>query len=380
MLTTGLMSEDSVVKVRALPFHSDTTASMLAFDDIIGRMANAKRSVSLPHSSTHSSSSSFWTFLVEHTSPQHFLIGMGLAGMAAAWLKASTLGFLGPYALWLGNGFMSLAILVSLCVSILYGFRLVQSFDAARSDWNSPLLSNFFPGLSIVVMLAGKWLASAATFQIGEAVWLFGALFHIALALAVMRHWIVQPGSLDHITPALFIPIVGLIVAPLSGAPFGYSALSHFTFWVALVFWLLLFGLVLNRLLFHTPLPQQALPSLFILMAPPALGYIAGCTLFGHETPFVHGLLDVALFVALLLATMAARFFRVPFNMGAWSYTFPSAALANAVLTNVAFDPHAHWLVVTTGYLLLGIATAILLVVITKTVVNWWPSTISDQL
>lgn len=33
MLTTGLMSEDSSLKVRTPTFHSDATASMLVFDD-----------------------------------------------------------------------------------------------------------------------------------------------------------------------------------------------------------------------------------------------------------------------------------------------------------------------------------------------------------
>ena len=257
---------------------------------------------------------------------------------------------------------------------------MIRSFKAVQADWHSPILPNFFPGLSIVIMLVGNWLASAVAFKVGEAVWLCGVIFHIGLALAIMRHWIVRPGSLEHITPALFIPIVGLIIAPLSGAPFDFSALSHFTFWVALVFWFLLFGLVLNRLLFHAPLPEQALPSLFILMAPPALGYIAGCTLFGHATPFVQGLLDIAIFVALLLITMATKFFRVPFSMGAWAYTFPSAALANAVLTNLAFDASPHWAGVSAGYLLLGSATAILLFVSTKTLLGWWQSGFAERL
>lgn len=297
---------------------------------------------------------------------------MGLAGIAATWLTLARLVLGNPIILWVGNGFMSLAIVSSLCVCALYAHRIIRSINAARKDWHSPILPNFFPGLSIVIMLAGNWLASMGAFQLGEAVWLFGTFFHIGLALAIMRHWIMRPGSLEHITPALFIPIVGLIIAPLSGAPFEYSALSHFTFWVALVFWFLLFGLVLNRLLFHTPLPEQSLPSLFILMAPPALGYIAGCTLFGHGTPFVHGLLDIAIFVALLLSTMAVRFLRVPFNMGAWAYTFPSSALANAVLTNLTFDASPHWAGVSVEYILLGIATIILLVVSTKTLMAWW--------
>lgn len=296
---------------------------------------------------------------------------MGCAGLGGAWLTAASLGMGASYASWLGNSFMGMAIAASLCVSLLYAHRLLTSFETARADWASPLLSNFFPGLSIVIMLVGNWLASVATLHTGEVVWLCGTLLHIGLALAVMRHWIVQPGSLEHITPALFIPIVGLIIAPLSGEPFGYNALSHFAFWVALVFWLLLFGLVLNRLLFHTPLPQQALPSLFILMAPPALGYIAGHALFGHGMVFVNGLLDIALFIALLLVTMTVQFFRVPFNISAWSYTFPSAALANAVLTSVALSPAPHWGAVMGGYLLLGIATAILLLVAARTCLGW---------
>lgn len=305
---------------------------------------------------------------------------MGLAGIAATWLTLARLGLDVPIALWVGNGFMGLAIVSSLCVCALYAHRIIRSIDAVRADWHSPILPNFFPGLSIVIMLSGNWLASIGAFQIGETVWLFGTIFHIGLALTIMRHWIMRPGSLEHITPALFIPIVGLIIAPLSGEPFAFSALSHFTFWVALVFWFLLFGLVLNRLLFHTPLPEQSLPSLFILMAPPALGYIAGCTLFGHGTPFVHGLLDIALFVALLLSTMAVRFFRVSFNMGAWAYTFPSAALANAVLTSLTFEASPHWAGVSAGYILLGIATVILLFVSTKTLMGWWRSVAVNRL
>jgi len=50
-------------------------------------------------------------------------------------------------------------------------------------------------------------------------------------------------------------------------------------FAVGFILWCVLFTVIMNRIIFHNPLPQKLLPTLFILIAPPAIGFISYTTL-----------------------------------------------------------------------------------------------------
>jgi len=107
---------------------------------------------------------------------------------------------------------------------------------------------------------------------------------------------------------------------------------SWFFFSVGLVFWVVLFAVVMYRLFFHAPLALRLTPTLFILLAPPSVGFIAYTNLTGGLDAFARVLYYTALFLAMLLATNALRFFKVPFFVSAWAYSFPLAALTIATL------------------------------------------------
>jgi len=95
---------------------------------------------------------------------------------------------------------------------------------------------------------------------------------------------------------------------------------------------------MLNRILFHGQLPRQFIPTLFILIAPPALAALQGS--FGLVA---QGFFYAALFQGLLIATMACTFINLPFHLSWWAFTFtfPSAALASAAITRHALAPDA---------------------------------------
>jgi tellurite resistance protein len=39
--------------------------------------------------------------------------------------------------------------------------------------------------------------------------------------------------------------------------------------------WAVMFTIIMNRIVFHNPLPQKLMPTLFILIAPPAVALIS---------------------------------------------------------------------------------------------------------
>lgn len=123
---------------------------------------------------------------------------------------------------------------------------------------------------------------------------------------------------------------------------------------------------ILYRLFFHEPLPQRLTPTLFILLAPPSVGFLAYLALTDSLDAFARILYFTALFLALLLASNALRFFRVPFFISAWAYSFPLAALTLATLemgVRSGLGFHTGM-----GVLLLVLLSAVVAILIIKTV------------
>jgi len=150
-----------------------------------------------------------------------------------------------------------------------------------------------------------------------------------------------------HINPAWFIPAVGNVVAPLAGVPLGHAELSWFFFAVGISFWVILLVIVFNRILFHDPLPPMLLPTLFILIAPPAVGFLSYIRLMGGELDaFARILYYLALFFTLLMVIELPRFLRLPFFLSWWAYSFPSAAVTTAtfVMAEKVGGAFFHWL------------------------------------
>ncbi|WOF73009.1 SLAC1 anion channel family protein [Parvibaculaceae bacterium PLY_AMNH_Bact1] len=262
------------------------------------------------------------------TSPAYFGVGMGLGGLASAWVQAAS--FL-PAADGISHILFALTLSVSGLVSLLYTTKLVLHFRLVVEDFCDTNIANFFPGFTISLLLLASWLHGLG-FAVSTPLWTFAAILHVVLAISVLRIWIVHNVEITIANPSMFVPIAGLFVVPATLPDDGSSTIAMFCFAVALLFWLALLPVVLNRILFHGQLPQQFLPTLFILIAPPALAATSTAVLSGAFTPLADGFLFAGLFVALLLASMARQFLSLTFQMSWWAFTFPSAALAGAAL------------------------------------------------
>ncbi len=252
---------------------------------------------------------------------------MGLAGLTIAWQRAERL-FGVNVSTWL----LALTIGVFLVLAGFYAAKWLRHPQAVAKEFQHPVRLNFFPTLSIsLLLLSVAFLPHSTTLSL--YLWVGGASLHLLFTLVVMSIWIHHTKfEITHINPAWFIPVVGNIIVPIAGTAHGFVEISWFFFSIGLVFWLVLLTLVFYRVIFHAPLPQRLVPTLFILIAPPAVGFISYAELTASLDPFARVLYYVALFLTLLLAAQVRLFARLKFALSWWAYSFPLAAMTLATL------------------------------------------------
>jgi tellurite resistance protein len=291
-----------------------------------------------------------------------FAMVMGLTGLAISWEKAQTSLQL---PLRLDQALTPFAGLVFVLLSVMYLLKLVRFRSAVLRELRHPIMLNFFPAVSIsLILLAIATLHRAP--GLSHLLWICGTALHLALTLYVMNVWIHHDKfEIHHMNPAWFIPVVGNVLVPIAGIKLGYPEISWFTFSIGILFWLVLMTIIFNRVLFHNPLPEKLMPTFFILIAPPAVGFIAYYNLTGQLDPFAHVLYYVGLFLTLLLLTQIARFARLRFFLSWWAYSFPLAAITVATLLmyEITGNRMFYWL----GLGLLGLLTVVVTFLLYRT-------------
>jgi tellurite resistance protein len=258
-----------------------------------------------------------------------FAVVMGMAGLTIAWEKAQEVmdRDFGINPWLVGISATTFAI-----ISLFYLGKLLFHRHAVVSELRHPVKLNFFPTISIsLLLLAIAFLPLNA--NISHPLWIAGTILHLLFTLYIVSVWMHHEHfEVHHMNPAWFIPAVGNVLVPVAGVPLGYADVSWFFFSIGMVFWGMLMTIVFYRILFHNPIDNRLLPTLFILIAPPAVGFIAYTRLIGEIDTIARLLYFSGLFLTLLLFTQIARFARLEFFLSWWAYSFPLAAICIASL------------------------------------------------
>ncbi len=265
---------------------------------------------------------------LEHMPVSMFSIVMGLAGTTLALEKAEHLWH------WSYSPSAALLVITAVVYLLIAGFYLAKLVLHPRhvlAEFNHPIRLSFFPAMSIGLLLL-------ATASIGHApgvalvMWIVGAAVQLVFTLAILSNWIHHDKyQVTHSNPAWFIPIVGNILVPIAGMPLGYAEVSWFFFSVGLMMWTPLLAVLLNRFFFHPMMPAKLLPTLFILIAPPAVGFISWVRLHdGVIDDAARILYYFALFTTMLLLSQFRYFWKLSFALPWWAYSFPMAAITIA--------------------------------------------------
>lgn len=262
-----------------------------------------------------------------HLPVAFFSMVMGLAGLSIAWHKAEQVLAIG---LPIADILLGIATLAFLVLGLAYLTKLIRYREAVHKELAHPIQLNFFPTISMSLLLLG-----IATLEhwpgLAGVLWVIGAASQLLLTLYVLNVWIHHERfEVHHVNPAWFIPVVGNVLVPIAGARLGFIETSWFFLAIGLLFWLLLFAIVLQRFIFHPSLPDRLMPTFFILIAPPAVGFIAYLQLSGGLDALARILYYAGLFLTLLLTVQVGRFLRLEFFLSWWAYSFPLAAMTTA--------------------------------------------------
>ena len=255
---------------------------------------------------------------------------MGVAGLAVAWQRGAHVLDL-PAAVGAAIGL--LAALMYLVIAAIYLAKWRSHRGAVVSECHHPVRSAMVPTMSIGLLLLAIVAIHAGLPDIARVLWSVGTLAHLVLTLAIVGRWITRTDlEHAHANPAWFIPAVGNVLVPLAGVRLGYEAVSWLFFGIGMGFWLVLLPIVFGRLFFAEPLPERMRPLLFILIAPPAIGFLSYVLLTDKLDAAAHVLYGFGAFLTLLLLSQARQFIRLPFFISWWGYTFPLAAITVATL------------------------------------------------
>lgn len=289
---------------------------------------------------------------------------MGMSGLGIAYdrydqFTGSSIGA-GKYIIY--------AMIVWLAVlSLIYLMKIIRYPGEVKEEFAHPVKINFFPAFSISLLLLSTGM-SAYNKDIARVLCYAGAGIQIVFTYAIIYIWFFKDFKLQAVNPSWFIPVVGVILVPVAGKEFLHEDILWFFFSIGIILWPILYTLVKYRIIFNEKLPAKFLPTKFILIAPPAVGFIAYIKLTDSLDTFSRVLYFFSLFTTIMLFTMFRHFYKVPYFISWWAYTFPMDAMTISTVLMYKLSGNGFYKLL--GTFLLISATLVVLHVLFYTLVN----------
>ena len=255
-----------------------------------------------------------------------FSVIMGLSGLTIVLSKFY-------HMQWLPKVFYDVLLFFTfglfLLIAITYGRKAIKHFEEVKNDFRHRIRINFFSAISISLLLLSIAFMAYWPF-LSMLLWWIGTITQTFFMLHTISFWIQHNFEIQFMNPAWFIPVVGNILIPVAGVEYMPKAFSFFYFTIGFFFWLVLFIIFLNRAIFHHQLPQKFIPTLFILIAPPAVGFIAYVRITQSWDSFAVFMLFMGYFFVVLLLFLRKSFYNIKFFLSWWAFTFPMTAITIA--------------------------------------------------
>jgi len=257
--------------------------------------------------------------------PISFLaICLGLVGFTLAWQKAeSVLGL----SFILSNYLLYFTIIITSVIFVIYFIKIIKFPHDVKKEFNHPIKLNFYPILAKLFLIFSI-IYLGLNMTVSKYLWWMGVIVQFVFTIIIMSSWIRHDKfEIHHMNPSWFIPVVGCILIPIAGVRHFSPELSWFFFSIGLFWWMILTTLIMNRVIFHNPIPDKLIPTFFILFAPPIIGFISLTKLLGGLNPFGNLLYYFGAFMFILILFQYKMFSKIKFYLSWWAYSFPMDAL-----------------------------------------------------
>lgn len=257
---------------------------------------------------------------------------IGLSGLSQAW-RLSHLHFGVP--LWPAYLAGVLALLAFSAQSLAYLLKVGTAFHLVKEEFLHPVTGNLF-GIPLMSMLLLPGLLAEFNLPLARAMWSVGAVGMMFFSWWTVSRWLHSRQMVLHVTPAWLVPVVGVIDVPLAMPALGLESqhgVMMLALSVGLFFAVPLLTMILSRLMFEEPMAEALLPSLLILVAPFAGGFLAYVATMGRIDTIAEAMFMLVLFMlSVLLARLRTLAQCCPFRVSWWAVSFPLAASASTAL------------------------------------------------
>ncbi|QKF73169.1 tellurite-resistance/dicarboxylate transporter (TDT) family protein [Aliarcobacter faecis] len=287
---------------------------------------------------------------------------MGLGGLTLVFERLNHFFY---FPSLFATGLITITTIMFFLICLTYLFKIIKYIDEVKKELKHPIRINFFAASSISMLILS---AAYKEYSIETSLVFFycGAILHLFLTYYTIRFWINNNLEIVHSNPAWFIPIVGNLIVPIAGVGFWDNSILIFYFSIGMFFWIILFSIILNRVIFHNPFAPKFMPTMFILIAPPAIGFISYIKLTGNLDFFAQILFSLALFFTILVAFMYKNFVKIKFFISWWAFTFPMAAVTLSSILMYELTKKDFYIYL--SYILATITTLIVLLVAIATI------------
>ena len=303
---------------------------------------------------------------LKHLSFNGFAIVMSVAGLSLAWLQAMPM--LGDAAAGVALVLAGVAALAFVALAVLSWVRWQVQAEAVAAELAHPARHAFLGAVPVsVLLLATAGVSLFGTSAALAVLWWAGSLMQLAVTLWVMGRWLradrEQGLNAAALTPGLFIPVVGNVLAPLAGVPLGAGGWAAAQFGIGVLLWPVVLALLVVRIATQGVWAERLLPLTFITVAPPAV-IGSGVLMLGGPVVLAWMCWGVALFFVLWSGHLMRRMLAQPFSIAFWAMGFPLAAFAALTLRLAMQHPGMQLL----GMLTLAVAS---LLVVLLSIATW---------
>ncbi|RFA13107.1 hypothetical protein B7R22_13990 [Subtercola boreus] len=268
-------------------------------------------------------------------------VAFGLAGLAGVWSLAVTdLGAPDGIAefLWVVTAIAWIWLVVA------HALRGRRTTDRLVDQLRHPAQGPIAALVPIVMMLLGAHLHSSLP-AAGFWVVVVGLAATVLFAGWIVARWIGGGLEPDAVHGGYFLPTVAAgFIGATAAAKIGLPTVALGAFAIATLFWVVVFALLLARLALRPSLPAPLMPTLAIIVAPPAVGGTAWLTITGGHTGAVdYSLAALTVLMVVVQLALARSYLALPFTLGFWSFTFPFAAVSAYGVEWLALERPAGW-------------------------------------
>lgn len=260
------------------------------------------------------------------------LFGMilGLGGLGNGWRTAARIW---DVPAGIGDALSMVAAAVWALLLLLYAGKWVWAREAAMAEARHPIQAFFVALVPISTMIASVALAPYLPL-VAQGMAVAGVAGQVAFsAFGVGTAW--QGGRApETTTPVLYLPTVGgCFVSAMALGTFGRPDWGLLFFGAGLISWIVLEGVMIQRLLTQPALPLALRATLGIHLAPPAVACMSYLSVTaGLPDRLAQMLFGYALLQSAIMTRLLPWLREQPFGAGYWAYTFGISALPLAAL------------------------------------------------